>query len=274
MDGMNPGAPALRLPVVALLAVAACIGAPTAAMAQSAERAVTIYRCTDTQGRLSLRDTPCGQDERQQATSMRRPLDPPTRPAEALPEPFATSTGTAASAPEPRVRVYLPAPPVYRCTTPDGDRYTSDSPEGNPRWVPLWTLGYPVIVGPGHGHHPGDYQPVRPARHAAPTQRPLPSTVDNRPGFVFDSVGRPPPTPSHTGPGIPDRLPVGGIIQAPGIWVRDACMPIPQAEVCAELRARRIALVRRYNSALQSERRDIDQEKRDIDERLASGCSE
>ena len=38
------------------------------------------------------------------------------------------------------------APRRGRCTNacrPTASRYTSDSAEGNPRWVPLWTLGYP-----------------------------------------------------------------------------------------------------------------------------------
>src|SRR5690606_8908296 len=37
--------------------------------------------------------------------------------------------------------------PMYECTTPDNDTYTSDSPEGNPRWVPMWTLGWAVPAG-------------------------------------------------------------------------------------------------------------------------------
>ena len=65
------------------------------------------------------------------------------------------------AAPEPRVgrrtahaHVYLAPPrPLYECITPDDVTYTSDTGDGNPRWVPLWTLGYPVplVRGPRSG---------------------------------------------------------------------------------------------------------------------------
>ncbi|WP_052116507.1 DUF4124 domain-containing protein [Noviluteimonas dokdonensis] len=104
---------------------------------------VTIYRCIDGKGHLTLRDTPCGKDEKQEQRTMTRPQDAPRKPA----------APKVAEAPSPRDddrsyvegrEVYLAPPrPLYECITPDGMRYTSDTSEGNPRWVPLWTLGYP-----------------------------------------------------------------------------------------------------------------------------------
>lgn len=268
------------MPVLALLALATCLAMPNAVRADPADPPhITIYRCTDTQGRLALRDTPCLPGERQETTAMQRPQDPPPRPLSLAQSPASTpvSTGQSATAPpqEP-ARVYAPPTAVYRCTTPDGEQYTSESPDGNPRWVPLWTLGYPVIVGPGYDRFPGGYPspPVRPAGHAphgAIVSQP--PAVGSTPRFVFDSVGRPPPKPSYSQPGVPDRLPIGGVVQGPGTWVRDGCTRIPQAEVCGDLRDRRTALVRRYNSALQSERREIDSEKRWIDQRLEQDCA-
>ncbi|MEG3192735.1 DUF4124 domain-containing protein, partial [Lysobacter sp. D1-1-M9] len=41
---------------------------------------VTIYRCTDEHGRLTLRDTPCRAGQRQQTSEMQRPRDPPPQP--------------------------------------------------------------------------------------------------------------------------------------------------------------------------------------------------
>ena len=41
--------------------------------------------------------------------------------------------------------VYIQPPqPMYECVSEDGDRYTSDNNEGNPRWVPYWSAGYPA----------------------------------------------------------------------------------------------------------------------------------
>ncbi len=267
------------MPELALLVLATCLVMPVTARADPGDTTqITIYRCTDVQGRLALRDTPCLAGERQETTAMQRPQDPPPRPRGIVETPASASVsgGQADRAPpvDP-VRGYPPPTPVYRCITPDGEQYTSESPDGNPRWVPLWTLGYPVIVGPGHDHLPGGYPapPVRPAGDASYIGTRSQAPVGTGSRFVFDSVGRPPPKPSQSQPGIPDRLPIGGMVQGPGTWVRDACTRIPQAEVCADLRNRRTALVRRYNSALQSERRQIDSEKRRIDEQLGSQCA-
>ncbi len=253
-----------------------CLGFPLAAHANPAgDGQITIYRCTDARGQLSLRDTPCLPGEEQKTVAMQRPQDPPPRPASAPPSaPSAIPVREAAPAPFAR-SMHAPPPPIYRCTTPDGEQYTSDSADGNFRWVPLWTLGYyPVPVGPGYGHHPGRYPapPVRPAAHYPYVPAPSPQPRVDRSGFMFDSVGRPSPKPTRSQPGIPDRLPAAGIVQGPGTWIRDTCVHIPQAEVCDDLRDRRSSLTRRYNSALQSERRQIDSEKRTIDDRLANEC--
>ncbi|KIQ95951.1 hypothetical protein TI01_2541 [Lysobacter sp. A03] len=258
---------------MALLLLAAGLALPTGARAGGGDEQVTIYRCTDAQGRLSLRDSPCRRGEHQETRGMQRPQDPPPPPPgmAAAPPTSVVVSREPESAPAP---TRAAPPPVYRCTTPDGEQYTSDSPEGNPRWVPLWTLGYPVIIGPGYGHPPGYYPPppVRPAGGSGYPTGSGPNAADGRPRFKFDSVGRPAPVPSRSQPGVPERLPTAGVIQGPGTWIRDSCAPIPQAEVCADLHDRRTALTRRYNSALQSERRQIDAEKRRIDERLDSGC--
>ena len=52
----------------------------------------------------------------------------------------------------------------------------------------------------------------------------------------------------------------------------DSCHALPPQEVCARLRDRRWELIRRYNSALQSERRVINTERRRLDARLANDC--
>ncbi|RDZ27512.1 DUF4124 domain-containing protein [Lysobacter silvisoli] len=214
-----------------LLALLALAGA-----SQAAE--VTIYRCTDAQGRLSLRDTPCARGEQQQTRAMALPRDPPPRPASAH-DAVAASKPSAAAAPPPRVVVIRPPRPMYECVTPDGERYTSETGEGNPRWVPLWTL-MPVV----------------------PTRNPL-----------GDRVGARRPPPAQFRPGPPRPLPPdAGFAYPAGTWVRDECHALPQSEVCARLSDRRYELDRRYYSALQSERASIQNEQRGIDARLADDC--
>ncbi|MFC3550631.1 DUF4124 domain-containing protein [Lysobacter cavernae] len=208
---------------------------------------ITIYRCTDQHGRLTLRDTPCAKGETQQAREMQRPKDPPPRPA-AVVKPAAPAV--TAAPPAPRYVVVTPPRPMYDCVTPDGEHYLSDTDAGNPRWVPLWTLGYPAY-------------PMAPYPHGGVSGR-----LDFGGGDVRGSVrlGEPgyarPPRP---GPPVA-ALPAG-------TWVRDACYPLPQQDVCERLRDRRYELGRRYNSALQSERHRIDDEQRILDARLANDCA-
>ncbi|MCF7221573.1 DUF4124 domain-containing protein [Lysobacter sp. TLK-CK17T] len=204
---------------------------------------VTIYRCTDAQGRLSLRDTPCVAGEKQQVQTMQRPVDPPPRPQPAPPAPPPPAT----TPPVVQTVVLQPPRPMYECVTPDGETYTSETPEGNPRWVPLWTLGYPVVV--PHRRHGGGFR----------------ADVGVHDGRIDGRI-----TIDHSiGGGHRPPIAVG---YPAGTWIRDACHPLPQQEVCDRLRDRRSELGRRYNSALQSERQQITRERRGIDARLANDC--
>ena len=119
-----------------LLLLAICLAtSPVEALWAQAGAKVTVYRCTDAAGRQTLRDTPCPAGQAQQARDMLRPKDAPPRATPPLPPPVAQP------APPPVVVYRSPPQPLYECVTPDGDRYTSETGEGNPRWVPLWTLG-------------------------------------------------------------------------------------------------------------------------------------
>lgn len=231
----------------------------TAATAIAAEpsETVTIYRCTSEDGQLTLRDSPCRAGARQQIIQMQRPQDPPPQPP-APPAP-PTPPQPAPTAPPPTRVVVIERTPLYQCITPDGVRYTSDSPTGNPRWVPLWTLGYP-------------------ARYSLP--HPLPPRVVQRNrdnshlfnGLVFDGIGRPTPTPTDTTPGAPRVPPAVGLARTPGTWIRDRCTRIPPVVACERLRERWWQLRRDRNSALQSERERIDAEQEAIQVRLARDC--
>lgn len=242
------------------------VAAVIAATASVSAAEVTIYRCTDAQGRLTLRDTPCRKGERQEVREMLRPTDPAPRPAARV-APVALSSPPAAP---PRVVVVHTPRPMYECVTLDGESYTSESGEGNPRWVPLWTLGYPVwgrgaAIGRGHLDRGGSHGGV-----AGRFDR---GHFDMRHGGGMGArIGAPTPRPPSDGPGPPSRPPLSGLAYPGGTWVRDECYPMPQQEVCDRLRDRRYELDRRYNSALQGERNQITTEQRGIDARLSTDC--
>lgn len=228
------------LPALAVVAAAMALATPAANAGE-----VTIYRCTDAKGRLSLRDTPCRAGEKQEARSMVRPADPPPR-ATPAPAPAVVHVRE----PAPRYVVVTPPRPLYECTAPDGERYPSDTMEGRPRWEPMWTYGYLAYPYPTGGGHSA------------------------RVTFSRDSGSSSISGSARFGDRHPHRPPVVGIVPAypSGQWVYDECHPLPQAEICDRLRDERYELNRRWNIAQPSERMEIDRETRGIDARLANDC--
>lgn len=237
-----------RLATIAPLLAALLTSSAAIAQAPAAS-GVTVYRCTDSKGQLvALRDSPCRSGERQEVMQMQRPQDPPPRTASTANSPAPPT----ADPPLPReVRVVtVQAPrPMYECTAPDGTTYTSDSDEGNQRWVPLWTLGYPVGPGPRPPPRP-TLPPVRPA--STPSTSPAPA--------------------HHPGGGPGPRPPLPGVVVPAGTWVRDPCIRLSQDEVCARLSDRRYEILRVYHAAMPSQRQELDREQRQIDAHLADHC--
>lgn len=228
--------------------VAALLLAGTAAPPLTAADDVTIYRCLGKDGALALRDSPCRAGETQQVVNMQRPQDPPPRPVVAAP---ANAVAPRPPAVREIVVVRTPMQPMYECVNADtGERYTSDSGEGSPRWV-----SYPAYVHapvwPPHGS-----LPVRPADGVS-------AWAGNDRSRVSVNV--------PLGPG-PRPIPVGVVPVVGSTLVRDACHALPQQEVCARLSDRKYEIMRRYNSALQSERRQLDLEQRGIDARMQNDC--
>lgn len=220
---MRPNAAILFLGTLMLLS-------PTV---QAAE--ITLYRCVDAQGKVTLRDSPCAKGEKQETRTFQRPVDPPPRPAaRAAPRPPAPSKPL-----EVRYVSVNPPRPLYECVTPDGERYTSDTDAGNPRWVPLWTLGYP-----------GPYRTFR--SEGLTVSTPVRPPPDIRP-----------PTRPH---------PVYPAIYASGTYIADECHALPQQEVCARLNDRRYEIKRRYFNAMPSERAVLDNEERALLARMNSDC--
>jgi hypothetical protein len=222
----------MRLSAGVLLLSLAC--GPLQAQATDA---VTIYRCTDASGRLTLRDTPCAKDQKQQTRSMLRPKDAPVERTPAPPRVGATPAAT----PPPRVVMVSPPRPLYECIPPGGEPYVSDSAEGNPRWVPLWTLDYPIAGYPFGG-----------------SRTDLAITHGNVRLRGGRSVLIPPL--------------YGAAAYGAGTWVRDDCHALPQADVCARLVDRRDVIRRRFFNAMPSERDVLRVEERGINARLDNDC--
>lgn len=227
----------MRLPtaLVSLLVLAAGIGFASAQNGQ-----VTIYRCTDTAGRVMLRDTPCPTGQQQDSRRMLRPTDAPARTPVAV-APVSPPPPAAAAA---QVLIVQAPQPMYECITPDGQRYSSDNSEGNPRWVPLWTLGYPVVA--------EDY------RYRSGSAR-----IEVRDGRVGGELRS-----GSVERGL--RPTIAGY--GAGTWVRDRCVALPPAEACARLRDERSALRTRIFNAQPTERDRLGLQERGINARLAREC--
>ncbi len=210
-----------------------CAFATPVAAAQTSE--VRIYRCTDSAGKQTLRDTPCAKGQHQQVRDMLRPKDAPAvRKTRSISNPAPPPDARA-----PTQVVYLVPPrPMYECVTPDGRRYTSEDNAGNPRWVPLWTLGYQAV------------RPITP---------------------LGSNIGGAPPRPD-----IPTWPPRGDInwpvALGGGQWIRDDCTMLPPAETCARLRDRRSEIRTRFFNAMPSERDVLRVEERGVNARLDNDC--
>jgi len=105
----------------------------------AADGTVTIHRCVDGKGRVTLQDDPCPAGSQGSTRQMQRPKDPAPRPAppvEKMPEPSPERYFDEPAYP------LIPPPPMYRCTSYDGIVRESESYDPNPRCEPLG-LYYP-----------------------------------------------------------------------------------------------------------------------------------
>lgn len=115
---------------------------------QAGSQSVTVYRCTDAAGQVTLQNSPCGKGQQQQARRMDVPAAPLPSP---LPEPVApapASAPAAAAAPAPvpapvsQKPAPLPPPPLYRCRTWGGkNSYLSEDGSPPKRCEPLAVHG-------------------------------------------------------------------------------------------------------------------------------------
>lgn len=241
---------------------------PTASAAgATAADDITLYRCTGADGRVAIQDFPCADGEQQQLRTMQRPQDPPPH----APQASARDSAPATATPEaPAVEAIVRTPPrvMFECVTPDGERYLSDSGEGNPRPAPLWFPAGPWTA-PGVPPGPRSTGERRAAGIASPGMSTSPGPSLTAPAQRSDAA----PPPSRRGhPGHRHGHPVYGYGYGGGL-IRDECHPLPQARVCTVLTDRRTGIRRRMFNAMPSERALLREEERDISARLAEDCN-
>ena len=103
---------------------------------------VTVYRCEDARGRVTLQDAPCPDGQAGTRRSMVRPKDPPPRPVAPASVPPTDDAAQAMPAPPYAPPPVLPPPPMFQCTDYDGAVRFSEEYAPSTRCVPLAVLGY------------------------------------------------------------------------------------------------------------------------------------
>lgn len=224
------------------LLLLAFFGLPVSA-AHAADE-VQIYRC-QVGVRTVTQDKPCKKGQEVSRQNMTRPRDPVA--------PTLISPVRVGGSGQPQQITYVinnstsASRPIYRCVSPEGETYTSESPDGLARWVPAYGVAY------GIGGMPRTPAYSRGGAWARYSDR-------NTQVQVGGYSPRPPVS-------YPPVALVGGM------WVRDSCNPLPAAQMCSLLSDRR-AEIRRKNVALQaSDRNALDAEAAGIDARLRADCN-
>ena len=245
--------------------------AAIAGSAVAQDNDITIYRCTDAGGHLTVQDSPCAGDQTQQVRRMLQPTDPPPRAEPVAP---AALPPTPEPAPAPAVVARHAPRAMYECERDDGSRYTSDDGEGNPRWISAGWSYYdgPVLRGSGtvygRGRTAGSSATVAASANDAGTG----GNNQPRPSFRTDQPAPPPPPPPSGHGGGHGHHRGDGFGRSGGMWVRDACHVLPQAETCDRLRDRREEIRKRAFNAQANERATLHVEERGINARLAEDC--
>lgn len=102
--------------------------------ANAVENTITLYRCIDIKGQVSLQDVPCPKDVQQSTLQRSRPQDPP---APQVATQVQVERKPLPTIIEPAREVIPPPPALYRCTSYDGIERYSEQYDPNPRCEPL-----------------------------------------------------------------------------------------------------------------------------------------
>ena len=124
--------------------VVASLASLLALVGPAAGEDLTVYRCQDAGGRITLQDEPCPAGQQQSARSMVRPRDP--APAPRGPEREPEPVGAAPPPMDYGQGLPFPPPPLFQCTDFDGAVRFSETYDPNTRCVPLPVLGANVVL--------------------------------------------------------------------------------------------------------------------------------
>jgi hypothetical protein len=122
---------------VLLLALAAVLA--LALLRDSRAGDITVFRCVDAKGAVTLTDKPCPKSAAESTSrEMVRPKDAPPRPPAPRREPAPVAADDRGPAPDwEYVPQREPPPPRYVCTSYDGIERESEVYDPNPRCEPL-----------------------------------------------------------------------------------------------------------------------------------------
>lgn len=116
------------------------------AVGPAAAQDITVYRCQDAAGRVTLQDEPCATGQSQTERRMTRPQDPAPKPPPATRD---RPPADEAPPPEPPpAPLPYPPPPLFQCTNYDGDVRYSENYDPETACVPLAVLGYDMRGSP------------------------------------------------------------------------------------------------------------------------------
>lgn len=215
-----------------LLAGVLVLGAALPATAQQ----ITVYRCVDADGRVSLQDQPCppGREDARRSVAAEADSAPPVPAPPAADEPPPAAAPPLPSAPSPRA----PPPALWLCVDIEGKQRFTAQPEPNGRYVPLW-----VVQGNEFG-----------------------------PRGLAGRAGRPAPRAGGSGPGGPGATTVPGAL-GPMVYVEDRCFRLPPDEACRRYRDQRDEIERKRPSRSGDERRQMEAESARLLGILREACS-
>ena len=100
---------------------------------------LTVFRCVDGKGKVSLQDVPCASSSKQETLNMQKPKDAAVTKVSS---PLPNAQSNYPSAPIQIMAPPSPPPKLYRCTDFDGKQRDAEYYDPKPRCVPLWVLGY------------------------------------------------------------------------------------------------------------------------------------
>lgn len=109
------------------------------AVGPAATQDITVYRCQDAGGRVTLQDEPCSAGQSQTERHMVRPTDPAPRPAAVDRDPPPADEPPVEPLPAP---LPYPPPALFQCTDYDGGVRFSENYDPETACVPLAVMGY------------------------------------------------------------------------------------------------------------------------------------